>query len=92
MNAFERAVLRPYQHRVCLFVEFSSLPKGYGRYRLWFPRILFGTARPGLLLIVDDWMQLSRDIEVARTQWREERLNKQRHDSRSPAAHFIGKS
>jgi len=45
----------------------SSYPKSFRWRKLWFPRILFGTARRGLICYVEDWMALSRDIESARS-------------------------
>lgn len=63
----ERVIVKPYYNQTCLFIELTSYPRGFRWRGLWFPRILFGTARRGLICHVDDWMALSRDIESART-------------------------
>ncbi len=63
----ERVMSQPFLGHTCLFIELSSYPKSFRWRKLWFPRILFGTARRGLICYVEDWMALSRDIESARS-------------------------
>jgi len=63
----ERVMSKPFLGQTCLFIELSSYPKSFRWRKLWFPRILFGTARRGLICYIDDWMALSRDIESARS-------------------------
>lgn len=75
MRKKERAILKPYYHLTCLFIELKSYPRAFRWRRLWFPRILFGTNRNGVICHVEDWMALSRDIESARSH-RHARLQK----------------
>jgi hypothetical protein len=85
----ERAALGELHRQTCAFVELNSIPRGFGRRRLWFSRLLFGTSRAGLVLIVDDWMALSRDIEGARAHryaWQE---GKRRADATRPAGRIL---
>ncbi len=63
----ERAILKPYYTNTCLFIELHSYPRTLKWRRLWFPRILFGTTRQGIICHIEDWMALSRDIESARS-------------------------
>ncbi|MGD2048682.1 MAG: hypothetical protein PVH03_04270 [Chloroflexota bacterium] len=63
----EQAIIKPYYGLTCLFIELTSFPRSFRWRGLWFPRILFGTTRAGLICHVDDWMALSRDIESARS-------------------------
>jgi len=69
-------LIEPFINEACLFVGLNGYPKGLniGNRRLWLPDYLFGTTQPGLLLLVPDWMQLSRDIETARFHWQERRM------------------
>lgn len=89
LKARERRLVKPLRNHTCGFVGLNSFPKSLKRRHLWFPRSLFGTRRPGLLLIVPDWMKLSRDLEVARQRWREVRGLSQQEDTRSLAARIL---
>ncbi len=73
----------------CGFIEFISIPPGLKKNRHHFSRFLFSPQRPGLLLVVDDWMKLSRDLEVARQKWQEARGIGQKEDTRSLAARIL---
>jgi hypothetical protein len=59
----ERPILKPFHQTTCAFIELSSYPKAFKRRRLWFPRTLFATEKPGLLCYVDDWMALSHELD-----------------------------
>jgi len=77
----ERASVKNFFNSTCLFIELASYPRSFRWRRLWFPRLLFGTNRHGLICHVDDWMELSRDIEGARSHRRAQldpnRLNRE---------------
>jgi hypothetical protein len=83
----ERAIIKPYYSLTCLFIEFSSFPRSVRWRGLWFPRILFGTTRNGLICHVSDWMALSRDIESARSHRFARRDN--RHRERTLAGEVL---
>ncbi|MBK8430037.1 MAG: response regulator [Chloroflexi bacterium] len=55
----------------CAFVRLDEYPVGRWARHLFFPRFLFTTERPGLLLLVQDWIDLTKNIEVARSSWLE---------------------
>jgi hypothetical protein len=85
----ERPLAKPIFKQTCTFVEFNSLPKKLSQRQLWFPSFLFGIRKPGLLLVVADWMKLSRDIEVAKQKWHEARGEQYQQDRRSLAARIL---
>ncbi|MCP4415908.1 MAG: hypothetical protein GY805_04750 [Chloroflexi bacterium] len=86
----ERSLVKPFFGATCSFISLSSWPKSLKKQRdLWFPRLLFGTRREGLLLATPNWMQLNRDVEEARHKWREARQEKNKKDGRSLAAQIL---
>ncbi|MCA9918547.1 MAG: hypothetical protein KC445_11380 [Anaerolineales bacterium] len=89
LKARERSLTQPFFGVACSFVELSSWPKAFANRQLWFPRLLFGVRREGLLLVTPSWMQLNRDIEEARNKWRSARQQKNKKDGRSLAAQIL---
>ena len=85
----ERSLVQPFFGVACTFVGLNSWPKTLNRRTLWFPRLLFGARREGLLLASPDWMQLNRDIEEARRKWHDARQQKGKKDGRSLAAQIL---
>jgi len=86
----QKFLVKPLYHYPCGFIELNSLPKKLGKSRhLWFSPFLFSPRRAGLLLVVDDWMKLSRDVEDARHRWREARGLQDKDDNRSLAARIL---
>ncbi|MCP4360285.1 MAG: hypothetical protein GY796_19940 [Chloroflexi bacterium] len=86
----DRFLVKPLYEYVCGFIELNSLPKALRKERrLWFSPYLFSPRLSGMLLVVDNWMQLSRDVEVARQHWREKRGLAQKEDKRSLAARIL---
>ncbi len=89
LKGSEWAMVEPYHHLTCIFLELNSFPRAFKARRFWFPRIMFSPVRPGLLLVVQDWMALSRAIDEARNQWAEARRSQQQGDKRSLAAQIL---
>ena len=89
LNSRERSLVKPFFGTTASFINLNSWPKTLKQRRLWFPRLLFGVRREGLLLAAPNWMQLNRDVEEARQQWREARQQKQKKDGRSLAAQIL---
>ena len=86
----ERALVNAFLGATCTFVSLNSWPKALNKQRtLWFPRLLFGVRREGLLLAAPNWMQLNRDIEEARRKWHDARQQKNKEDKRSLAARVL---
>ena len=82
-------MVEPFYHLTCVFVEMNSFPRAFTRRRLWFSRLLFSPMRPGLLIVVEDWMNLSRAIDKARNEWHEKRRSNEKGDKRSLAAQIL---
>lgn len=90
LNSRQRFLVKPLYQHACGFIELNSLPKKLGKgRRLWFSPFLFSPRGTGLLLVVDDWLQLGRDVEEARQRWREARGLQAREDNRSLAAKIL---
>jgi hypothetical protein len=89
LKAREHSLIKPIFDATCSFVSLTSWPKTLTQRTLWFPRLLFGARREGLLLVTPSWMQLNRDIEEARSKWRESRQQKNKKDGRSLAAQIL---
>ncbi len=89
LSARERRLYRPLYQKTAVFVELRSAPSAFARRQLWFPLYLFGTVRPGLLLVVDDWMALSQAISTAQSDWLRVREQARRGDTRSLAARVL---
>lgn len=90
LTGSERRILKKTFRQTCSFLELSSFPKALEQQRRRLPRILFSNRRKGLLLVVDNWLQLNRDLESARTQWLQakQKLEPQ-EDDRSLAARIL---
>ncbi len=90
LKARERRLTQTFFGVACSFVGLNSWPKALqNRRTTWFPRLLFGNRREGLLLVTPNWMQLNRDIEEARSKWRDARQQKEKKDGRSLAAQIL---
>ena len=89
LKARERSLVQPFFGTACSFISLNTWPKTLDQRTLWFPRLLFGVRREGLLLACPNWMQLNRDIEEACSKWREARQQKTKKDGRSLAAQIL---
>ncbi|MCA9937790.1 MAG: hypothetical protein KC418_04045 [Anaerolineales bacterium] len=74
MRREDRRLLEPHWGRICLLVELNQYPPGLRRQgHWWLPRSCFSKRQSGLLLLVEDWMGLSREMEAARANWLRQR-------------------
>ncbi len=89
LKARERSLVDGFFGTACSFVSMNSWPKALNQRTLWFPRLLFGVRREGLLLASPNWMQLNRDIEEARRKWHDARQQETKKDGRSLAAQIL---
>ncbi len=88
----DRVLAKPYFKRTCTMLEMNSIPEALQKKRSQLPRILFSTKHPGMLLLVEDWIQLNRDVESARGKWRAAQKSKKNgddDDSRNLAARIL---
>jgi extradiol dioxygenase family protein len=66
----ERKLLAPFFGMTAVGLDLHSLPLKRLALRLFFSRFLFATDQPGLVLLVDDWMALSRQVSTIGERWR----------------------
>ena len=66
----ERKLLAPFFGKTALGLDLHALPLSRLALRLYFSRFLFAPDQPGLILLVNDWMGLSRQISTIGEQWR----------------------
>ncbi len=85
----EKGVLEPLYNRTCVFIELNSYPKAFRWRRLWFPEFLFGTSRAGLVCVIEDWLELSKDVEAYRGNRYERVHNADKGGSRSLASQVL---
>lgn len=89
LKGSEQGVLEPLYNRTCVFIELNSYPKAFRWRRLWFPEFLFGTSRPGLLCVIDDWLSLSNEVEVYRGNRYERVHNAEKDEAKTLAARVL---
>jgi hypothetical protein len=78
LNAPRRRLLEPFLGRTLLLLELKSFPVNERRLRSWLPWHMFASDVTGFLLLVEDWMALSRQISAFRDRWIAERQAQER--------------
>lgn len=66
-----------------LLVELTGWPKQMRWARQLMPALMFAPKRTGLLLLVPNWLHLSRELELYRTRWREREIRRRRPEGES---------
>lgn len=61
-----RSYLEPFYGKTALVVELRSFPLNPALLRLFLPEAMFARTTTGLVLVVDDWMKLSTEIDSFR--------------------------
>ncbi|MEM7335892.1 MAG: hypothetical protein AAF490_27690 [Chloroflexota bacterium] len=89
LNGREQAILAPYFKQTCALMKLTSIPAKLNKKNA--PWYFFSPHHKGVLLIVPNWMRLSRQIETARTKWQERQgINVRNEDeTRSLAARIL---
>ncbi len=77
--------LRPYWGRTALVVELSAYPLPKGWLRLWCSPYLLSPQSTAFVLLVDDWMRLSRQLDDFRGAWELRRAGGRRAASSPPS-------
>jgi hypothetical protein len=72
-------LLEPYLGYTVLLMELNGFPVSERRLRRWLPWHMFGNDVAGFVLVVEDWMALSRQISVFTDHWTARRQASQRH-------------
>lgn len=78
MNRPKRRLLGPFLGRTVILLELSDFPVSERRLRTWLPWFMFATEVTGFVLVVEDWMALSRQISVFSDRWVAQRQERQR--------------
>ncbi len=84
-----RTLIKEIGGQTCLHLSLHNFPKQYQSRRFWYSPLLFSEVNPGLLLVVEDWMALSRQLEVARAEWHQTNKLRRHGDKRSLAARVL---
>jgi hypothetical protein len=79
-NWSTRRFLRPFYGKTALALELSALPFSKGFLRFFFAPQMFLPTSKGFVLLVDDWMDLSMDIDSRMGNWR--------HNQTTPKSNF----
>lgn len=78
LNSSQHRLLQPYLGYTTLLLELNKFPIGERRLRTWLPWFMFATQVTGFVLVVEDWMALSRQIGVFSDRWIARRQARQR--------------
>lgn len=70
LSSNQRSILRPYYGRTALAIDLQGLPPPSFLLRLFFHRFTFSPDTLGLVLLVDDWLGLSRQLTTKVDEWR----------------------
>ncbi|MFL7794639.1 MAG: hypothetical protein AB8I69_21020 [Anaerolineae bacterium] len=74
--------LRPYWGMTAVVVEISKYPIKKEWLRLWFNRYMFSPEVTGFVLLVDDWMTFSRQLDDFRSNWELQRAARRKQPIR----------
>lgn len=67
----EKRALSPFLKKTSLSVKLTSFPLSPAFLRLFLPKVMFLPGGQGLLLVVEDWMKLSTEIDTFSTSWQQ---------------------
>jgi hypothetical protein len=76
-----RRWLRPYWGKTALVVDLTKYPIGQAWLRLWFSPYLLAPQAPGFVLLVEDWIALSRQLDEFRSAWETRRATRRQATS-----------
>jgi hypothetical protein len=62
-------LLEPFLGRTVILLDLAKLPMTERKLRLWLPWFMFAQKATGFVLVVEDWMALSRQIGVFTDRW-----------------------
>jgi hypothetical protein len=89
LSSNQRSILRPFYGRTALAIDLQGLPPPNFLLRLFFHRFTFSPDTLGLVLLVEDWLGLSRRLTTKVDEWR---MARSTHPTKgaSDAADIIG--
>jgi hypothetical protein len=69
MKRPQARLLEPFLGRTVILLELNGFPTSERRLRFWLPWFMFASEVTGFVLVVKDWMALSRQISVFSDRW-----------------------
>jgi hypothetical protein len=75
-GGLKRDLVAPYLGQTAVVIDLSGYPVREGFVRFWLGWYMFQPKTTGLQFIVADWMSLSRDIDVQRSEWKMRRMER----------------
>jgi hypothetical protein len=64
-----RRLVEPFLGYTVILLELQGFPVNERQLRIWLPWFMFASEVVGFVLVVEDWMALSRQISVFSDQW-----------------------
>jgi hypothetical protein len=77
----ERRLVAPFRGQTVVALDLYHYPVSRRWLRLWLNEFMLADNFLGLLLLVPDWMALSRDIAASRSQWQTRHRDQDRQDT-----------
>ena len=81
LNRSQRRLLHPFLGHTAILLELRGFPTGERRLRMWLPWFMFAAEVTGFVLVVEDWMALTRQISTCSDRWVARRQARQRPPS-----------
>lgn len=78
MKATRRRLLQPFLTNTVILLELKGFPLTERWLRLWIPQFMLAREVTGFVLVVEDWMALSRQISTFTDRWVSERRTRPR--------------
>lgn len=89
LRGSERRLLAPFFGRTALGVDLYALPVRPWLMRLFFHRLLLSPDKTGVILIVPDWIELSRQLSSRLDAWRTSQQSRPRQPGSSLASDVL---
>ena len=74
----QRRLVNPFLAHTVILLELKGFPVSERRLRAWLSKFMFASDVTGFILVVEDWMALSRQISVFSDRWGARRRARQR--------------
>jgi hypothetical protein len=75
-GGLKRDLVAPYLGQTAVAVDLNGFPVGEKFLRFWLGWFMFQDETTGLRFITRDWMALSRDLDVKRSEWKTRRMER----------------
>lgn len=81
LKASHRSWLQPYWGRTAIVLELAKYPMRRDWLRLWFSPYLFAPNATGFVLLVEDWMTFSRELDQFHGAWEMRRAARRQREA-----------